>query len=121
MNREDTVSLNFKAMRDVRILRIDQKRFVNDSPYVDYLFEGGLFAAVNVYLEEDLAECFQALISYFDDSQSYEVDYTHRASPAPGSNAGKVIVPDERRELFSLLLPVKSGWPLLSILESPRK
>ena len=91
---------------DVRILRIDEG-FVNDSPYVDYLFEGGLFAAVNVYLEEDLAECFQALISYFDDSQSYEVDYTHEGRLRQEAMLERLLSPDERRELFSLLLPVK--------------
>lgn len=49
-------SSNIRRLRgDVYLLKMDDD-FVNDSKYMDCMFEGGLFASVNVYLDEDLGE-----------------------------------------------------------------
>jgi hypothetical protein len=52
-------------MGDVLILRVADD-FVNDGDFSDYTFEGGLFAAANIYLGEDLGERFRAMIKDFD-------------------------------------------------------
>ena len=45
----------FQTSRGYVIIQKIADDFHNDSPYLDYRFEGGLFAAANVYLDEDLS------------------------------------------------------------------
>lgn len=74
--------------------------------------------AINVYVDEDLGNCFRSLVSSFDDNKFYEIDYTtegHLQRPALLEN---LISPDEKRELVLLLAPVKSGLRILHYLKS---
>lgn len=91
---------------DVVILRVADD-FKNDSAYLDYRFLGGLFAAENVYLDEDLRQRFLGLVSYFDENLSYEIDYIHGGGMRHEAMLESLLSPDERRELVSLLVPVK--------------
>ena len=50
--------------------------FVNDSDFTDFIFDGGLFAAVNLYLDNDMNQSFRSLIKSFDENKFYQIDYT---------------------------------------------
>lgn len=91
---------------DVCMVRVPDG-FENDSDYLDGAFEGGLFAAVNAYLDEDLSERLRELIAYFDGNKSYEIDYVHGGGLRHAAMLESLLSPDERRELVSLLVPVK--------------
>ena len=93
--------------------------FENSSDYLDIFFEGGLYAAINVYVDEDLGNCFRSLVSSFDDNKFYEIDYTtegHLQRPALLEN---LISPDEKRELVLLLAPVKKRLANPALFEKP--
>ncbi|MHB0999238.1 MAG: hypothetical protein ACYC27_08325 [Armatimonadota bacterium] len=61
-------------MGGVEIRRVPDD-FINNSEYLDYIFNGGLFAVTNVYLDEDLGERFRSLIKGFDANKYYQIDY----------------------------------------------
>jgi DNA-binding transcriptional MerR regulator len=82
------------------LLRIPDN-FVNDNTYHERFFDGGLYAASNVYLDEDLGQRFRALVSGFDDNKLFEIDYERE------SMLENLLSPEEKRELVSLLVPVK--------------
>ena len=103
---------------DVTILRIADD-FTNDSPYLDYRFNGGLFAATEAYLDEDLGERFRSLVSSFDDNKYYEIDYRHDGGLRQETILENLISPDEKRELVSLLVPVKKRLADPTLFERP--
>lgn len=90
----------------VMMLRIPDG-FLNDSRYSDSAFEGGLFAAVPVYLDEDLGERLHALVSYFDGNPYFQIDYLPGGGLRHEAMLETLISPDERRELVDLFIPVK--------------
>jgi Predicted transcriptional regulators len=100
--------------QDVIILRIPNE-FNNISKYTDFIFDGGLFAVINVYIDEDLGERFQSLIKSFDDNKFYEIDYNRE------SMLENLISPDETRELVSLLVPVKKRVPDYTLFDEPNE
>ncbi|MGN6714959.1 MAG: hypothetical protein ACTHKA_25335 [Anaerocolumna jejuensis] len=51
-------------MGDVIIQRVLDD-FYNESDYDDFAFAGGLFAVINLYLDEDLGERLRSLIKSF--------------------------------------------------------
>ena len=87
--------------------------FVNDSVYQDYVLGGGLYAAANVYLDEDLGQKFQSIVSGINDNKFYEVDYIRE------SMLENLLSPDEKRELVSLLIPVKKRLADPALFDSP--
>jgi len=91
---------------DVFILKVSDD-FINDSEYVDYIFNGGLFAAINVYLDEDLGDCFRSLIKAFDGNKYYQIDYLNDGNLRHVAMLENLISFDDQRELVSLLVPVK--------------
>lgn len=103
---------------DTVILKIDEN-FDNHSPYVDYRFVGGMFAAASVYLDEDLGERFRTLISDFDENSYYEIDYTHEGELRHPAMLENLLAPDERRELVSLLVPVKKRLANPALFDPP--
>lgn len=105
---------------DIIILRIDDA-FVNDSPFLDYTFDGGLFAAANVYLDEDLGQRFRSLVSSFDSNKYYEIDYRHDGSLRHEAMLENLISPDEKRELVSLLVPVKKRLANPALFDNPEE
>ncbi len=105
---------------DVIIIRITDS-FVNDSPYLDYWFEGGLFAAANVYLDEDLGERFRSLLASFDSNKYYQIDYRHDGALRHAALLEKLISPDDQRELVSLLVPVKKRTADPALYEKPEE
>lgn len=88
------------------MLRIDE-HFQNETDYLDDSFPGGLYAAANLYVDEGLEEQFRRLVKSFDDNRFYEIDYTHDGRLSRHALIENLISPDERRELVSLLAPVK--------------
>ena len=50
--------------------------YANDSGFVDITFEGGYFAAANVYLDDDLSATFRSVVKSFDDNKYYQIDYS---------------------------------------------
>ena len=106
------------AHSDVIILWIDDD-FVNDSDYLDYRMDGGLFASVNVYLDEDLGERFRSLIKAFDTNNYYQIDYTRDGSLRHPAMIETLISPDDQRELVSLLVPVKKRMADPTLFDKP--
>ena len=103
---------------DVVILRIGGD-YVNDSEYLDYVFEGGLFAVINVYLDEDLVEQFRSLIEDFDSNKYYQIDYKSDGMLRHPAMLESLISPDNRRELVALLVPVKKRLADPSLFDKP--
>ncbi len=91
---------------DVVVLYIPHD-YENNSAYSDFIFEGGLFACINVYVDEDLGECFRTLVKCFDDNKFYEIDYRYDGNLRHPAMLESLISADERRELVSLYVPVK--------------
>ena len=92
-----------------------------DGEFLTQTFPGGLFAAVNVYLDEDLGQRFRALLRSFDGNQYYEVDYTHGGALRHPALLENLISPDERRELVCLLVPVKKRRANPALFDAPRE
>jgi DNA-binding transcriptional MerR regulator len=93
--------------------------FVNDSEYLDFTFDGGLFTAVNIYLDVDLGERFRSLIKSFDDNKFYEIDYTHEGELRHPAMLENLISPDEKRELVALFVPVKKRLADPALFDPP--
>ncbi len=91
---------------DVFVLRVSDD-FFNDGDYFDYMFDGGLFAIANVFLDEDIGERFRALINGFDSNKYYQIDYRSDGSLRHAAMLEDLISPDDQRELVALLMPVK--------------
>ena len=103
---------------DVVIQRISDD-YDNDSEYSDYIFPGGLFAAANVYLDEDLGERFRSLIKDFDNNKYYQIDYLNDGSLRHAAMLENLISPDDQRELVSLLVPVKKRIADYTLFDKP--
>ena len=99
-------------LQDTIMLRIPNE-FNNDSEYTDFTFDGGLFAVINVYIDEDLGERFRSLMKSFDDNKFYEIDYNRE------SMLENQISPDDTRELISLFVPVKKRVPDYTLFDEP--
>lgn len=95
--------------------------YQNNSPYLDTYWEGGLFAAANLYLDEDMDACFRGLLSAFDNNPYYEIDYTHDGRLRQEPLLEDLISPDSRRELVSLLVPVKKRLPDPRLFKAPEE
>ncbi|NLO40149.1 MAG: MerR family transcriptional regulator [Ruminiclostridium sp.] len=93
------------------ILHSIDKDFVNDSPYLDDEFDGGLFAVGSVYVDEDIASFHRKMIKSFDHNPYYEVDYRHGGALRHESLVESVISPDSLRERINVFLPVKRRLP----------
>ena len=103
---------------DVLVLKVGDN-FINDGDYSDYLFDGGLFAAVNVYLDEDIGERFRALIKDFDDNKYYQIDYLNDGRLRHPAMLENLISPNDQRESVSLLVPVKKRLADPALFEKP--
>lgn len=90
----------------VIIQNID-RAFNNNGPYLDYEFEGGLFAVGNVFVDDDIPSFHRRMVKSFDDNPYYEVDYRHGGALRHDSFVESVISPDGMRERMELFLPVK--------------
>ena len=105
---------------DVEIRRISDE-YINTSDYLEYTFSGGLFAAMNVYLDEDLGERFRSLVKSFDDNKYYQIDYTGDGNLRHPALLENVISPDDRRELVALLVPVKKRLADPALFDKPEE
>ena len=105
---------------DIIIQRVSDD-FENDSNYYDYVFGGGLFAAVNIYLDEDLGERFHSLIKSFDNNKYYQIDYNNDGSLRHAALLESLVSPDDQRELVSLLVPVKKRAADPALFDKPKK
>lgn len=107
---------------DVLMVRVTED-FVNDSEYLDYTFDGGLFAAANVYLDEDLGGRFRSLVRELDANPYYQFAYceSHDGSTRHPAMLENLISPDEKRELVSLLVPVKKRMANPALFDAPEE
>ena len=101
-------------LQDEVMLRIPDD-FVNNSGFKENTFDGGRYASINVYLDEDLGQCFRAVVSYFGENKFYELDYTR------ASMLENLFSPDEKRELVSLLVPVKKRIADPTLFDRPEE
>lgn len=108
------------ATGDVEIRRISED-YINTGDYLDYLFGGGLFAAANVYLDEDLGQRFHSLIKAFDDNKYYHIDYAADGSLRHAAMLESLISPDDKRDLVLLLVPVKKRFADPALFEKPKE
>lgn len=104
--------------RDVMISKIADD-FVNDSSFTDHIFDGGLFAAANLYLDDDMNQSFRSLIKTFDDNRFYQIDYAPDGSLRHAAMTENLISPDERRQLVALYVPVKKRIPDITLYPGP--
>lgn len=93
------------------ILHSIDRDFVNNSPYAEENFEGGLFAVASIYADDDIASFHSRMIKSFDDNPYYEVDYRHGGVLRHESLVESVISPDSLREKVNVFLPVKRRLP----------
>jgi len=103
---------------DIFILKVSDD-FINDGEYSDYIWGGGLFAAVNVYLDEDLGTCFRLLVKAFDSNKYYQIDYQSDGSLRSAAMLENLISSDDQRELVSLLVPVKKRLADPALFDKP--
>lgn len=104
--------------RDVMISKIADD-FVNDSSFTDHIFDGGLFAAANLYLDDDMNQSFRSLIKSFDENRFYQIDYAPDGSLRHAAMTENLISPDERRQLVALYVPVKKRIPDITLYPGP--
>jgi DNA-binding transcriptional MerR regulator len=105
---------------DVFILQIHEN-FSNTGPYLDFIFDGGLFALAQVYLDEDLGERFRSLVSSFDENKYYEVDYNRDGSLRHEAMVENLISPDDKRALVALIIPVKKRLANPALFHQPKE
>lgn len=105
---------------DVAILHIPDD-FMNTSCYLDFVFDGGLFATIHVYLDEDLNQQLRFLISSFDGNKFYEIDYNHDGNLRHPVMLKNLISPDDNRELICLFVPVKKRLPDPALFDLPEE
>ncbi|MDF2925479.1 MAG: putative transcriptional regulator [Paenibacillaceae bacterium] len=101
-------------LQDEILLRVAEG-FENDGAYQERIFVGGLYAAANVHLDEDLGQRFRALVSGFDDNKYYGIDYDRE------SMLENLLSPDDKRELVSLLVPVKKRLANPALFDAPEE
>ncbi|WDV47410.1 MerR family transcriptional regulator [Clostridiaceae bacterium M8S5] len=90
----------------VAIIYIDNS-YINNSPFVDYIFEGGLFAMRAAYVDDDIGSCHDELVEYLDGNSYYQIDYTPDGKQRHESLGEIVISPDESRERMNIYIPIK--------------
>lgn len=105
---------------DVLMVMVSED-FVNDSVYLDYKFTGGLFAAVNVYLDEDLGGRFRAVVRDLDTNPYYQFAYCADGTTRHPAMLENLISPDDKRELVSLLVPVKKRLANPALFNAPEE
>ncbi len=103
---------------DVMISKIADD-FVNDSCFADFYFDGGLFAAANLYLDDDINQLFCSLIKSFDENKFYQIDYAPDGSMRHAAMTENLISPNERRQLVTLYVPVKKRIPDVTLYPKP--
>lgn len=103
---------------DVMISKITDD-FVNDSEFSDFIFDGGLFAAANLYLDDDMNQSFRSLIKSFDDNPFYQINYASDGSLRHPVMTENLISPDERRQLVTMYIPVKKRLPDVTLYPKP--
>lgn len=93
--------------------------FINDSKYLDYRFAGGLFAAVNIYLDEDLGQCFHTLVRQLETNPYYQFAYCADGTMRHPVLIENLISFDVKRELVSMLVPVKKRIANSALFNKP--
>lgn len=81
--------------------------FINNTPYVDYTFGGGLFAFVYTYEDESIGREHDKLKNYIDESLDYEIDYLPNGNQRHESLGEPVISQDGLRNKLAIYIPVK--------------
>lgn len=105
---------------DVLMVKIPDD-YVNESKYLDYTFIGGLFATVNVYLDEDLGQSFRSIIRELDVNPYYQFAYCYDGTTRHPTLIESLISPDSQRELVSMLVPIKKRLPDASLFDKPEE
>jgi len=107
---------------DVLMVRLPED-FVNDSKYLDYRFDGGLFAVLNLYLDEDLGQCFRALLRELDNNPYWQFAYCDGGdgSTRHPTLIENLISPDDKRELVSMFVPIKKRLPDVALFDAPQE
>ncbi len=104
--------------QDVTISKIDDG-FVNESGFTDFIFDGGLFAAANLYLDDDMNRSFHSMIKSFDENKFYQIDYAPDGTLRHAAMTENLISPDERRQLVALYVPIKKRIHDVSLYPKP--
>ncbi|MDR0896260.1 MAG: MerR family transcriptional regulator [Oscillospiraceae bacterium] len=95
--------------------------FVNDCVYLDYPFAGGLFAATNVYLDEDLGQTFRVVVRQLDDNPYYQFAYCTDGTSRHPTLLENLISPDDKRELVAMYVPVKKRLANPALFDKPQE
>ncbi|MDD5603243.1 MAG: MerR family transcriptional regulator [Eubacteriales bacterium] len=118
--RHERFEFQHESGSDVVIQRVPDD-FVNNSEYLDFTFDGGLLACINLYMDEDLGECFQKLIKNFDGNKFYQIDYSKDGVLRHPAMLENLISTDDKRELVSLYIPVKKRLADPALFDPPKE
>ncbi len=105
---------------DAFLLRIAED-YPNQSEFTDAVFPGGLYAATNVYADEDLGERLQTLVASLDENQFYQIDYSSHEELRQPVLMEELISPDERRDLLCMYIPVKKRIANADLFEKEKE
>jgi hypothetical protein len=81
--------------------------FINITPYVDYIFGGGLFAIIYAYEDENIGVQHNRLKDYIDNSTEFEIDYLSNGNQRHESLGESVISPNTSKNRLAIYIPVK--------------
>ncbi len=88
-------------------IRKISNEFINDTQFVDYIFGGGMFAALYAYDDEGIGEKHDQLLKYISNSNYYDVDYLPNGNQRAGSFGETIFSPDLTRYRTAIYIPIK--------------
>lgn len=85
--------------------------FVNNSDYLEYDFEGGLFAVLGTYLEEDdMGEAYDRLTKYIKTKLvNYTIDEDYIKKNRFDSMGSQMLSPFSEKRRYDIFIPIKKS------------
>ncbi len=117
--RREAFEFQTQSGESALLLRVPDD-FINDGPYRDAEFKGGLYAAAGAYADEDLARIHRAIALEIGRGGAYEVDAQSDEGPHRATLVESALSPDEQREQLTILVPVRRATPDAGRHEKPR-
>lgn len=95
--------------RQLVYIRKTTDGFVNNSHYLEYYFEGGLFAVLGTYLEEDdMGEAYDRLTKYIKNKlEHYIIDEEYIEKNRFDSMGSQMLSPFSDKRRYDIFIPIK--------------
>lgn len=98
-------------LNETVVLRMMSANDINNSPFTEIYFEGGLFAACALYVDEDIGSYLRKVISHFESNSYYQIDYKNNGELRHEILIETILSDDEQRERIELLVPIRKRLP----------